>query len=123
MLSDEQRQARNRRKTRNRRKAVPRVISLDAFRRNRFESELRVCVQPFYEVAPSRSVLRLMRQVIKKTIRKFARSPRLARLIAVLISFEGESNTLLIRYIRDGREVRPCDLYVAITQPEQLLKT
>ena len=120
MLSDEKRRARNKRKADSKRKAAPRVVSFDAFRRNRFESELRACVQPFYEVEPSRSVLRSMRQVIKKTIRKFARRSRLARLIAVLVSFEGESNTLLIRYIRDGREVQPCDLYVAITHPEQL---
>ncbi len=112
-----QRKARNKRKAtraRLKKKSSQPVVNLDAFRRLRFEAELRNAVSAFYNEEPTSEVLKLIRKAVCRVIDEYARSRSLAKRVEVVIQFHAKSETLLISYWKHGREINVYDVYDAI---------
>lgn len=117
MLNDEQRKARNKRKAQRRKlkqKSGSPVVDLDAFRRLRFEAELRECVRPFRSAVASPEAFKAIRRTVKRVIARYARSKSIARLVAVVVNYDEHSETLAIGYWKDGQEINVYDVYDAI---------
>ncbi len=116
-MLNEKRQERNKRKAKRRklaRRSQSPLVSLDAFRRLRFEGKLREVVHPFYDQLPTAPTLKAMRRGVHGVITDFARSSKLARAVTVLVKFIERTETVAISYWYDNREVQVYDVYDVI---------
>lgn len=113
----QRRQARNKRKAKQRklaRRSQSPLVSLDAFRRLRFEGKLREVVKPFYDLLPTAPTLKALRRDVQGVILEFARSKKIARAVTVLVKFDARTETVAISYWCDTREVHVYDVYDVI---------
>ena len=116
--TDEERRARNKRKARRRAQRAknnnPQPVNFDAFRRLKFEAELRACVNSFRDKPLARSVLAEMRRALKSVVRKYARSRQLGRRFDVRIGVDMKRETIEVKWFFRDREIQWFDAYDAV---------
>lgn len=104
-----------RQRQRLKRRSDANVVSLDPFRRQRFEQEFSKAMFAYKDQVLNEETMKRMRKKVRKIFRRYARSAKLAASIVITTRVKpGDRHTVQILYERDGHQITPHKLYDAL---------